>query len=276
MRLAAGSGARCGRADVGRECALRRCPESEVQDVGVTAQLHVAIQFTLSPSGAVGPKYRSTEPSELITRSSCLLLVLGIDWEVCSSDPVCGSYAPSDQKFVVRRYPRPAAKPQPSTTSSHRRPSLAGPQPRVARSAEGAMACGMIESNAAAQEGRADGRADTDLDAEDERFGRPVDHRPDDDAHRFPGALTGKALVDHVVAEQEDTHADQHPEHRLPEGDVHFRHGEETQRDRRNHRCGAEPGKDARDPRGDLRPAESAGPKMGTTSAGPAQTPCRT
>ena len=138
------------------------------------------------------------------------------------------------------------------------------------------MACGMIESNAAAQEGRADGRADTDLDAEDERFGRPVDHRPDDDAHRFPGALTGKALVDHVVAEQEDTHADQHPEHRLPEGDVHFRHGEETQRDGRNHRSGAEPGEDARDPRGDLRPAESAGPKMGTTSAGPAQTPCRT
>lgn len=94
------------------------------------------------------------------------------------------------------------------------------------------MACGMLESNAGAQEGRADGRADTDLDAEDERSGHPVDHRPDDDAHRFAGALTGKALVDHVVAEQEDSDADEHPQHRLPHGDVHFRLGEEVESDR--------------------------------------------
>ena len=274
MRLAAGSGARCGRADVGRECALRRCPESEVQDVGVTAQLHVATQFTLSPSGAVGPKYRPTEPSQLITRSSPLLLVLGIDWEVCSSDPVCGSYAPSDQKFVVRRYPRPVARPQPSTTSSHRRPSLAGPQPRAARSAEGAMACGMIESNAAAQEGRADGRADTDLDAEDERFGRPVDHRPDDDAHRFAGALTGKALVD------------QSPSRKTPtpisiQSTV-------CQRAMCTSATGRRPNATAEiiapAPNPARMPAirvgtfvqQTTSPKMGTTSAGPAQTPCRT
>ena len=100
----------------------------------------------------------------------------------------------------------------------------------------------------------AHGRSGRDLDAEDDRLGNPVDDRADDDPHRAAGPFVAELLLDQAVTCEEDGRAAQHADPELPPTEI-LGLGEEVERDRRQHRPGAQACERADDAAGNRDPA---------------------
>ena len=81
----------------------------------------------------------------------------------------------------------------------------------------------------------------SDLDPEDGRLGNAVNDRADDDAHRASHARLAEAQLHRLVGEQEDGHADQHPQGELPAVEDVLGLADEVEGNRCDQRPGAEP-----------------------------------
>ena len=112
-------------------------------------------------------------------------------------------------------------------------------------------------------EAEADRQARADLDPEDDRFGHAVDDRADDDSHRPANPCLAEATLDRTVGDEEDGHADEHPERELPPVEHVLGLDHEVEGDRRDQRAGAEAGQGADDTGGNVDPAgEETGEKQ--------------
>ena len=105
---------------------------------------------------------------------------------------------------------------------------------------------GHVRHDHGRQEACAYRQAGGQLDAEDHRLGNPVDDRSDDDPHGAARAARTELLVDDRVADEEDGHADQHPQSELPRLESDGL-ADEVEGHRSDHRASAEAGENAHD-----------------------------